>query len=144
MLLLVFSLLGFCSARFRWGFAECAADFVYCTISMCSHDTSSPSFPAAAVGPGGGRWGGVGGSPKRLCKALTDNTKPQKTKQSPDRLYKAPTDYTKTQKYFTKPQNIRQRPTHVRQHLQYLTRVATSINLTYNIEKPILKTQIIN
>ena len=38
---------------------------------------------------------GEGGSPKRLCKAPTDNTKPRQT-PSLDRLYKASADYTKT------------------------------------------------
>ena len=62
---------------------------------------------------------------KRLYKALTDNTKPQK-------------DYTELQKHYTKPTTATiQRPKIFDQDkkvldtdLNYLTKVATSINLT--------------
>ena len=68
-------------------------------------------------------WGGRGEeSPKRLYKAPTAFTKPQKdnrkprqtlqsprqTIQSPDRLYKAPIDYTKPPKDYRNLLNIRQ------------------------------------
>ena len=57
--------------------------------------------------------GGEGGSPKRLhraptdntkprqYKAPTDNTRPQQTIQSLNRQYKDPTDYTKPPKHYT-------------------------------------------
>ena len=69
--------------------------------------------------------------------------KPQKPIQSPDRLYKAPTEYTKLQntiqrpeipcKSSAKPKDIRQRPNILDKDPKYLTRVATNINLPYNI-----------
>ena len=62
---------------------------------------------------------------------------PQKTTQSPDRPYNAPTDYTKPQKHYTKTKNIRQNPKILDMNLNYSTRVATNINLTYNIPYPI-------
>ena len=70
-------------------------------------DARRGATAAAAVGPGGEEGGapaeGPGGDRlgwghfKRLYKAPTDYTKPQKIIQSP--LYKAPKDYTKTPTY---------------------------------------------
>ena len=52
--------------------------FVYADSFTCLHVAAGVD----AEGPGEG-WG----SPKRLDKALADNTKPQHTIQSPDGLY---------------------------------------------------------
>ena len=60
---------------------------------------------------------------------------------SPRRLYKAPTDYTKPQKDYTKPRqtiqnvrNIKQKPEILDKYSKYRTRVATHINITWTIQ----------
>ena len=63
---------------------------------------------------------------------------------SPKRLYKAPTEYTKPQNRYTKSSNIRQSPDILDNKLKYLTRVATTINFTYNTKHPISKTLYLN
>ena len=82
--------------------------------------------------------------PREGREAPPDNIKPQRTIQSPDRLYKASKDYTKLTKDYTKTTNIRQHPKILDTDLKYLTRVATNINLIYNIKCIILKTTYTN
>ena len=61
----------------------------------------------------------------------------RKTIQSPKAVYKDPTDYTKPPKDYTKPLNIRQNLNILYTFLKCSTRIATTINLTNNIQYPI-------
>ena len=82
-----------------------------------------------------------GGGPKRLYKAPTDFIKPQQTIQdikrlhkdnkrlykAPERLYKAPRQTMRRHKKIDETFNI------LDKDIKYSTRVATKMNLTYNI-----------
>ena len=80
-------------------------------------------------GPGRGRPHRHGPPPPPWGPGRGEGWKPQKTIQSPDRLYKDIKDYTK-------PQNTRQNPKTLDNDSKYLTRLATTINSTYNIKYP--------
>ena len=87
----------------------------------------------AAVGPGGGiDWGGD---------TFKKSTKPRQTMQSPGRQYKAPTDSAKPPQKYAKTYSTRQRLSILDKDSKildkdptYLTRVATNIILTHNIQ----------